>query len=79
MSVHHFVLVYDQRLGRLIAPLEEFSDSAVGMQRRFDLERKHRHETTIEVVMLSAESEAQIRRTHARYFESLEELIAGLK
>jgi hypothetical protein len=77
--VKHFVLVYDQRLGRLVAPIEDFADSDTGMKRRFELEREHRSEPTIEVVMLSAESEVQIRRTHSRYFKTTAELIADLK
>jgi hypothetical protein len=63
--VRHFVLVYDQREGRLMAPLEAFDDSVLGMKRRF--------------VMLSASSEEQIRSTHSRYFKTLGELVADLK
>ena len=77
--MHHYVLVYDQRLGRLVADIEEFTDSEAGMERRFELERKHRGDPKIEVVMLSADSEAQIRRTHSRYFKTTAELIADLR
>lgn len=77
--VRQFVLVYDQRLGRLVAPIEEFADSQAGMARRYELERKHRDEPNIEVVMLGAESEDQIRRTHSRYFKSVGELLADLR
>jgi len=74
-----FVLVYDQRLGRLVAPIEEFTDTEAGMARRYELERKHRDDPRIEVVMLGADSEAQIRRTHSRYFKTTAELIADLR
>ena len=79
MLVHHYVLVYDQRLGRLIPPIEDFTDSAIGMQRRFELERKYREDARIEVVMLSAESEEQIRSTHSRYFKTTAELLDDLR
>ena len=77
--MHHFVLVYDRRAGRLSAPIEDFEDSALGMKRRFELERLHRDDSSIEVVMLSASSEEQIRSTHSRYFKTLSELVADLK
>jgi hypothetical protein len=77
--VQHFVLVYDQRLGRLVADVEVFGDSDAGMQRRFELERKFRDDPKIEVVMLSASSEEQIRRTHSRYFKTTAELLADLR
>ena len=75
--VRQFVLVYDQREGHLLS-IEDFADSEAGMNRRYELERKYRDESTIEVVMLGAESEEQIRRTHSRYFQTPGEILAGL-
>ena len=77
--MRHFVLVYDQRLGHLVAPIEVFDDSAAGVARRFELERLHRHDNAIEVVLLGAETEDQLRRTHSRYFKTADEIIASLR
>ena len=76
--MRQFVLVYDQRLGKLVAPIEEFEDTELGMARRFELERKFRDDPKIEVVMLGADSEEQIRSTHSRYFKTTAELLADL-
>jgi hypothetical protein len=39
------------------------------------LEREHRLEPHIEVVLLGARSEDVLKRTHARYFKTVRELV----
>lgn len=74
----YFVLVYDQQQ-RAVRKLEPYPGSAAegALARRFELEREYREQPELEVVLLGAESEADLRRTHARYFKSLQELAAA--
>jgi hypothetical protein len=71
----YFLLVYDQRSG-LIEPPREFPGSSVSsaLEQRFELERSYRDHPDIEVVVLSAQSTEDLKRTHARYFKSVREL-----
>lgn len=73
----YYVLIYDQRDGDL--QIEAFPEGAgdAALARRFELERQEREHPEKEVVMLGADSEADLRRTHARYFDSVEKLAAA--
>ena len=75
----YFLLIYDQRRGVLEA-LEEFPEAAAdaALARRFELERDHREESGVEVVLLGAPSQDALRKTHARYFKTVRELAADL-
>jgi hypothetical protein len=74
-----FLLVFDRSKGALIK-LTEYSVRSEALQARFDVERLHRHDPSIEVVVLSARSEGDLGRTHARYFEDTPQIAhRGLK
>ena len=73
-----FLIQYDRRAGRLMK-LERFADDQrlVASKARLDLEidlrrRGQRHE----VVLLEAASEEALHKTHGRYFEDVEGLLA---
>jgi hypothetical protein len=73
-----FLIQYDRRAGQLVK-LERFTDDQrlMASMARLDLEidlrrRGERHE----VVLLEAASEEALRKTHGRYFEDLEGLLA---
>lgn len=70
-----FLIVYNQLTGKV--ELSEYADEArvAALERRFALEREHRLEPHIEVVLLGARSEDVLRRTHARYFKTVRELV----
>jgi hypothetical protein len=70
----YFLLVYDQRNQRVLDVENYGEDGAAALARRFELDRQYAAEPAIEVVLLSAESEAALSRTHARYFKSVGEL-----
>lgn len=74
----YFILVYDQHQ-RKIRDLEVFPEgsSREALERRFELEHESLREPSLEVVMLSAESEADLERTHARYFKTVERLASA--
>lgn len=70
-----FLIVYDQLTG--VVEVSEYADYAreEALERRFALEREHRLDPHIEVVLLGARSEDVLRRTHARYFKTVRELV----
>lgn len=70
-----FLIVYNQTTGAIV--LKEYADDEreTALARRFELEREHRLEPHIEVVLLSARSEDILRRTHGRYFKTVQELV----
>jgi hypothetical protein len=79
MSVALFLLVYDQRRGALLAGVRPFSeaDADAAVAERFRLEREHRADVNVEVVLLGASSEEQLRKTHRRYFMTPAEMAAS--
>lgn len=79
--MNHFLLVYDQKQGKLLLPIVKFTDAEGGaaIRRRFELEREYGGQPGIEIVVLSAESEEAIRKTHGRYFKTVRELLADMQ
>jgi|ABSO01.1.fsa_nt_gi hypothetical protein len=75
VKVPQFLIVYNQQTGDV--HVDEYPDERreAALARRFDLEREHRLEPHIEVVLLSARSGDVLRRTHARYFKTVRELM----
>lgn len=73
-----FLLVYDQHAGKLLQ-MTEYADADrdAALEMRFDLERQHRLEPNLEIVLLGARDADTLRLTHARYFKTVGELIAN--
>ena len=69
-----FLLVFDQPAGQIIH-MQEYEDGPEALRARFDAERLHRYDPSIEVVVLIADSEADLYRTHARYFEDVPQMV----
>ncbi len=66
----YFLLVYNRREGRLLEQRSyEDHERERAIQERFSLERDERMNPDIEVVLLSAESREELKKTHSRYFE----------
>jgi hypothetical protein len=71
-----FLIEYDRARGEIVR-LEAFPDSERRAAEEARLEMEiglNRDEVDREVVILEAESEEALRRTHRRYFENLSEL-----
>lgn len=66
----YFVLAYRRERGEVIER-QDYSvaerDAALNLREQLAL--RYAHEPDVEVVLLGAESEADLRRTHGRYFE----------
>ena len=73
----YFLLVYDQKAGRVLEE-EEFkeTDRAAALRARFAREAVYSNDPNVEIVVLAAESREALARTHARYFKSPRELLA---
>jgi hypothetical protein len=74
-----FLIDYNRKEGRIVT-IESFSDSdrQKAEESRFRLELDlNARSIDREVVLLDAASEAAIRRTHRRYFETLAELLTA--
>jgi hypothetical protein len=73
-----FLIQYNRELGRIIK-IESFTDSdrKHAQEQRLNLELSLTEDgVDDEVVILQASSEEALRRTHRRYFEDLDELLA---
>jgi hypothetical protein len=74
-----FLIDYDRRAGKLEA-IREFGDAQrrEAEEARLALELQQRSAgIEHEVVLLDAANESALRKTHRRYFESLEEMITS--
>lgn len=66
MSV--FLLTYNRRTRQ--ADVARIDDRDAAVTQLFEAERRVRDDPDIEIVMLAAEDEADLRKTHSHYFES---------
>jgi hypothetical protein len=74
-----FLIEYDREKGQIVS-LRQFDnlEKRDAEDSRLELElRLNRRGVEREVVLLEAASEQAVRRTHRRYFETLEELLTA--
>lgn len=77
-GLEHFILVYDHRRGDLVEEIPFGQDSDAAVRAYSDLERQHRDDKGIEIVLVGSDSFDTIRQTHANYFaDSSSELITN--
>lgn len=72
-----FLIEYHRRRGKIVT-FKRFRDAdrAAAAEARLDLELSRRGASTpTEIVLLEAETEAAIRRTHRRYFQTVRQMI----
>jgi hypothetical protein len=68
VDIKHFLVIYDIEAGK--AEVREFGTDYDGALRAYnDCEQEARNRSSLEVVLLSAESRETIERTHSSYFE----------
>jgi hypothetical protein len=78
MALIHYLLVYDHRRQKLLKATP-FNNASRAAEAYADLERAHRDEEGLEIVLIGADSIDTIRQTHGNYFDgesaaALEEL-----
>jgi hypothetical protein len=74
-----FLIEYERRIGKMIS-FRKFDNAERETAQNARLEMEidlNRRGIEREVVLLEAETEEDVRRTHRRYFESLSELVAS--
>ncbi len=71
----HWLIVYSKPSGYLLR-CQEFTDGQAALAERFAVERLHRNNPVLEIVVLGAESLDALKRTHGRYFKTVQELAA---
>ena len=69
----HFLLIYDRAAGRLLLK-EEFATGAEALAARFAAEAEYGVQANVEILAISAASEAELKKSHGRYFLSSQEL-----
>ena len=74
--MNYYVLVYNRRPGVAnIKRVFSSADRTKALRYRFQLEAAHRDDGDLEIVVLGAESEGDLRTTHARYFTEYKDLL----
>jgi hypothetical protein len=69
----HFLLIYDRAAGRLLRQ-DQFASDAEALEARFAAEAEYGIQSNIEILAISAESEAELKKSHGRYFLTSHEL-----
>jgi hypothetical protein len=68
-----YLLIFNRIDGSV--EIQEFSDPHEAIDHLLEAERRRADEPDLEVVLLNAADEADLRRTHSRFFESIDELL----
>lgn len=68
-----FLLTFDRANKQ--ATVEEIGDAADVIDRLFEAESHLHDHPHLEIVLLTAADQDDLRRTHARYFESIDKLL----
>jgi spore cortex formation protein SpoVR/YcgB (stage V sporulation) len=73
--MRNFLVVYNRRTGA--STVQEFAAGRgrEAIRERFALERAHRGEPDIEIVVLGSRSREELLKTHSRYFRSVAEIV----
>lgn len=68
MTLIHYLLVYDHRQQKLLqaVPFDDDEEAAEAYGR---LEREHRNDPDLEIVLIGSDSLETIRQTHGNYFD----------
>ena len=72
-AMSHFLLIYDRAAGQLLLK-KEFATDADALAARFSAETEYGVRSSIEILSVSAGSEAELKKSHGRYFLSSQEL-----
>jgi hypothetical protein len=76
--VTHFLLTYRRSTAELLDLQDLGSDRSRALDLMFEAERAVRTDPDVEVVVLSAESAADLKRTHSRYFRTISQIVQDI-
>lgn len=78
VDVNYFLLVFDRSKGEILELVKFAGDERVVAANQRSLREAHfQSQPEVEVVVLGAETEQDLRRTHSRYFQTIAELAAS--
>ena len=69
MPIIHFLLVFDHDRQALIETPREFHDAGEAAAAYEALEREHRGDSNLEIVLVGSDSLETIKQTHGNYFD----------
>ncbi len=72
-----YLLVFDRSLSTILE-MREFDDAKSALDARLEAEAIYSDNPSVEIVVLSANSKAALRKTHRRYFERYGEIASGV-
>lgn len=68
-SIHHFLLVFDHALGRLVEQEDFKNDGKRAVAAYAEKEREYADRKDVEIVLVGSDSIETVRMTHANYFD----------
>jgi hypothetical protein len=68
--VRNFLVIFNRRTGASSVSEFPVGCGREAIRQRFAVEREHRDDPDIEVVVLGSDSRDELERTHSRYFRS---------
>lgn len=69
-AIQHFILVFDHTKGHLVTdPLAFGEDSKSALAEYSALEREHRNNPNMDIVLVGSDSLDTVKVTHANYFD----------
>lgn len=67
--VLHFLLVFDHSKAKLICEREFGTDLAAAVRAYGEMEKKHRNNSDIDILLVGSDSLETVKVTHANYFD----------
>lgn len=80
-TIQHFLLEFDHRRGALVSAQDFGTDSDGAVAAYSMLEKEHRDDDQIEIVLIGSDSIETVRLTHANYFDgsvAVSKYLAGI-
>jgi hypothetical protein len=73
--VRYFLLTYDRRRRKVVDTIEfPYEERDRALAARAALIQEHREDPDLEIVLLGANSLDDLKKTHSRYFKTVEQL-----
>lgn len=68
-KIQHFILVFDRDQGHLVEQLDFGTNASKALAKYEELERAHRKNAFMDIVLVGSDSIETVKVTHANYFD----------
>ncbi|MDN4175617.1 hypothetical protein QWY28_21830 [Nocardioides sp. SOB77] len=68
-KIQHFILVFDRHAGHLLDQLDFGTNAKKALGKYEELEREHRENAFMDIVLVGSDSIDTVKITHANYFD----------